>query len=333
MRLGLVWLALVACAHGNETFDAGNGGGDGEMGPAPVDAECGTLPCVAVYVAGSGNDASTGTRTMPLKTIAAGIAMAAQVNPPLDVYVQAGTYAETLQMKSGVTIYGGFDTTWTRVATATTEIDGASPAIPFDQISALTALDQVTVTSPNATAPSGSSVAIVVTSSSMIELRDVTVEPGTGAAGTDGVDGAIGAIGGGGGLGGDGVEHSGSIFCSSSPLPVGGAGGASSCGRTGGQGGSPGVNTGAGSTGGDGVVSAQSGGFGGASGQTGSPGAGGLAGGLGVAGTGGIQVGSFSGVMYQPAAGTNGTNGGDGNGGGGGVGSGGAGSVTVYGDK
>ncbi|MCV4691173.1 DUF1565 domain-containing protein, partial [Escherichia coli] len=73
-------------------------------------ATCGgnMLPCNAIYVSRSGNDAAAGTKMAPMKSIPAAIAKAAMSNPPAAVFVQSGTYPEQVAMKAAVTLFGGF---------------------------------------------------------------------------------------------------------------------------------------------------------------------------------------------------------------------------------
>ena len=319
-------LALAACAKGGNgaTVDA-TGGPLVDAGPdAP---SCNDLPCEAIYVARSGSDAAAGTKEAPLQTISGGIVKAAGSTPPLAVFVQSGMYTEQVIMKPGVTIYGGFDETWTQSPAVVTEIKGESPAVVFDQIATGTGLVNVTIKTVDATAPGASTYAVVITSSQMIELRDVVVEPGIAARGGDGGDGGAGANGGNGANGTPGCENSGG-FCSGCSHPRGAAGGTSSCGRTGGRGGDAGHGGGNGQAGFDGVGSPGSGGTPGpqGQGQNGTPGGTGGTGAAGAPGSnggGGLEVGMFHGAIYAPSNGASGTSGGHGNGGGGGGGGGG----------
>ena len=332
-------LALAACAHGKSGDDNGttDGGADAPAATQDSDDSCGGLPCDAIYVAPTGADTATGTRADPVKTIGAGITKAAMRMPAVGVYVQTGEYDETVAMKAGVDVFGGFDTAWMPTTSAATTIVGASTgAVTIDAITVATALHHVTVKSGDATSAGASSIAVLVTGSSKsITLDTVTVLPGAGMKGNDGVDGFTGAGGGNGGGGGAGQEHSGSVFCDSHTVPVGGAGGSSACGQTGGQGGNPGIGNGVGLGGGAGA-----GGTGGGGGGQSSQGAGicnnhamtagdGFAGGdaanggPGANGSPGQSAGIFSGAAYMTSDGTNGTYGGAGNGGGGGGGGGG----------
>ncbi|HEY5946824.1 MAG TPA: hypothetical protein VIV40_15080, partial [Kofleriaceae bacterium] len=72
--------ALTACAHGN----AGDVDAQSDTTIVTIDAQfCNNLPCDAIYVARSGNDAAAGTKTAPVKTINVGITKAAAASPPL----------------------------------------------------------------------------------------------------------------------------------------------------------------------------------------------------------------------------------------------------------
>jgi hypothetical protein len=315
----LVAISLVACAHGRDG-DAPDASVEPDAAIVIPGTSCDGLPCDALYVAPTGDDAAVGSKAAPMKTITAAITLAEIRH--FAVFVQAGTYEEAVAMHAGVSVYGGFDATWTRAASAVTEIVADAPAVTFDAIAMPTVLDHVTVRTHDATAEKPSAVAVVVTSSTMISLEGVTVLPGAGAAGANGVDGVAGGIGFAGGIGGKGVEHSSSIGCDNDRLPVGGTAGGSQCGRTGGAGGGPGVGDGAGAMGGPGI-GATSGGPGGASTKNGTVGGDGANGGNGTSGAGGAESGMFAGARYVPSSGGAGLPGANGNGGGGGGGGGG----------
>lgn len=322
MRLGvLVALSVAACASGNTASPDTSVPVDAYVMP---DSACGALPCEAIYVARSGNDTAIGDKTAPLKTIAAGITKASASTPPLAVFVKSGVYPEAIVMKPGVGIYGGFDDSWAQNPAVTTEIDApASPAVTIDNIMVDTVLVNVTVKSPDATAPGSSSYAIVVTGSKKIELRDVTVLPGIGANGTDGTDGSNGGNGTTGATGNPGVERSGGLFCDNNAVPTGGGGGTSTCGRTGGTGGQPGTGGNGGSMGGAGTGGTSGGPGAPGESQDGSVGGTGASGASGSSGAGGLEIGSFAGVSYMPSNGVTANGGTPGNGGGGGGGGGG----------
>ncbi|MGN6110365.1 MAG: hypothetical protein ACTHU0_35000 [Kofleriaceae bacterium] len=327
------------CA-GAQTCNGGAGWGtcqppspDDDPDPGFVDSNCDGIDgdlARAIFVSPAGNNSATCglVHTDPCQTISFGITRAVEAGRP-HVYVQAGTYTGSITMANGVSVFGGYNFNWRRQAYSaaghTVTISGGIPAVRFNGITAPTWLDNVVVRSSNATGASGSSVAVVITSSQAVELRGVLVEPGAGTAGLDGGNGNIGAGGGTGGTDIPGCENS-SGFCSSCSRPAGGLAGASSCGRPGGVGGQPGHGTGGGSPGGTGTIGtpggagASCGGSRSCGGQVGFDGA---IGQNGPNGSGGTNIGTFSGFTYVAANGTSGVDGGHGNGGGGGGGGGG----------
>ena len=321
MMRWLCLIALVGCASGKAASDVDGGPDIGPRVDAGSCGEPGQLPCNAVFVAKSGSDSANGTKLEPLKTISAAIAKAGTLSLP--VFVQAGTYNEAIVMSPGIDVYGGFDETWARNPAVTTAIEAASPAVRFDAIAVGTKLDGVTVKSDDAGTAGGSSIAIVVTGSQMIELVDVTVQPGIGADGADGGNGGNGT-GGQNGVGGQpGCEDSGGL-CASCGRPQGGGGGGAPCGGTdGGRGGNAGHGGSGGSAGAPGAGGTPGGN--GAPGESANGGGGGLAanGSNGALGTGGVEAGAFAGASYGPANGGAGGGGSNGNGGGGGGGGGG----------
>ncbi|MDQ3367789.1 MAG: DUF1565 domain-containing protein, partial [Myxococcota bacterium] len=238
MRLAIGFaVALAGCASSGQPgsdVDA-QPGGDGST-VRPDAGLCGGIdqvPCGGIYVAKSGNDTAPGTQLAPVKTIAAGIAKAGAAQLP-SVFVKAGIYDEQITMSPGITVIGGFDDAWAQNPATDTEIHGASPVVKFENLPVATALEGVIVKSADAVNVGESSFAITVEGSPMIELRDVTIEAGIGAAGLDGGSGVGGANGGPGSIGKAGVERSSGTFCDSRPVPTGGAGGTSACGRSGG---------------------------------------------------------------------------------------------------
>ncbi|HEU4612699.1 MAG TPA: hypothetical protein VFS15_11505, partial [Kofleriaceae bacterium] len=291
----------------------------------------------AIFVSPAGvNTATCGLDyNDPCQTIAFGISRAAATGRP-HVYLQAGTYSEAVTMANGISVFGGYNFNWKRRPYSETghnaTITAGIPAVRFNAITQPTRLDNLVVRSANATAAGTSSTAILVTSSQQIELRNVLVQPGSGAAGTNGSNGNVGAIGGPGGQGTPGCEDS-SFTCTSCSRPAGGTAGTSQCSRPGGVGGKPGHGGDGGDDGGNGTVAvscpggpgcggkgAECGGSRSCGGKVGLDGASGAAGGNGMAGG---SFGLFSGSTYIAANGGTGATGNPGNGGGGGGGGGG----------
>ncbi|HLL24510.1 MAG TPA: hypothetical protein VK427_20405, partial [Kofleriaceae bacterium] len=219
MRVAVVLaITLFGCASGGKSDNNPDAspGRDAVVIGSDAGTICGgpdQLPCEGVYVAPNGSDLAAGTKGAPLKTIASGIAKAGATGKK-NVFVRAGSYTEQVTMSPGITVYGGFDETWTVVANADTEIIGASPVIKFENIAVPTFLDRVTVKANDATTPGASSTAILAIASQGIELRGVTVQAGVGGDGIDGGNGTNSANGIAGTAGRAGCENSGG-FCAS----------------------------------------------------------------------------------------------------------------------
>jgi hypothetical protein len=226
MRGAVLSLVLAGCAAAGP--------------PDVVVPDCNGLPCDAIHVATDGNDLADGSPAAPLKSIHVAIVRASIATPKLAVFLRAGVYTESIEMAAGVSIYGGFDEGWRRDPAATTELVGDSPVVRFESIKLPTRLDGLTVRSRDAMDPGASSYAIVARASRDLELDDVVIEAGLGAAGTGGTEGGSGeAAGANGVIGQAGCEASGGL-CARCSRPPGGAGGFSFCGNHGGRGGDAG---------------------------------------------------------------------------------------------
>src|SRR5262245_20772354 len=127
-------IAVAVVVGGCANARIPGGPGDVDADPGPIGGDCNDLPCDEIYVRTTGSDSAPGTKEAPVKTIANGIAKAGQANPKKAVFVQTGTYAESIVMYAGVSVYGGFDDSWTVSSAAPTTIRGASPAVTFDHI-------------------------------------------------------------------------------------------------------------------------------------------------------------------------------------------------------
>jgi len=282
----------------------------------------------AVFVASDvGDDANPGTRPSPLRTIQAGIELAAAT--ARDVYVSKGLYPESLVLRSGVDVHGGYDQAdaWARAADHLTVIQGGARAVSADAVVAAT-LDLFIVQSDDATVPGGSSDAIWARGSTGIVLANLQLQVGSGAAGAAGAAGRRGTDGRRGYAGSPGCERSSALLCGFCGAPPPGMRGTSGCLGSGGDGGGAGLGPANGAYGASGS--------GGAPGGTpGSPGAGCHAGGDGGAGRDGIsgfdgrpgdaggEIGAFDASGYVPGVAESGGFGSDGMGGGGGGGGGG----------
>ncbi|MDH5761326.1 MAG: Ig-like domain-containing protein, partial [Gemmatimonadota bacterium] len=299
---------------------------DGLLSSAPDTIQVNVVTDLAtgVYASPSGNDSNDGTRASPLRTIAAAIALGESQGGG-DVYLAAGSYGESVTLRTGVSLYGGFDpATWLREPSSfVTHIDGGETAIRGSSLSEVR-VDGLTIRSSDATV--GSSIGIRLTGSSVVVVSNNVIVSRRGADGANGVRGTNGSSG---GMGSWGQEGS----CDDSTGGAGGAGGTSPNGRSGGAGGAGGysaANGSAGSAGGG--ASGGAGGAGGAWGAKGSIGSNGADGASGISGTrggGGGPIGLLTGTGYRPLDGLAGGNGTQGFGGGGGGGGGGQSGLLV----
>jgi hypothetical protein len=284
----------------------------------------GLAGCSVFVNAAGGSDLNEGLTTdEPVATIARGIEIASTFNPPRPVLVAAGTYGETVNLDSGVSLYGGYEpTTWERDVFANeTVIQGQEArTVIGNNLAEAVEVDGFTIEGASFTDGGQSTYAVWIrdTPEGLLKIDYCTIVAGTAGFGADGADGAAGEDGG----GGDNGLSNGN----------GGAGGTSGCGATGGNGGDgsgcPSTEGGDGAAGGD-PTTIGTGGAPGAS-QCGSDcddegtnASSGNAGSVGVNGDGGLTSGDTDGEfggdgLWTPPQGDLATRGNHGAGGGGG---------------
>ncbi|PID37901.1 MAG: hypothetical protein CSB49_08350, partial [Proteobacteria bacterium] len=205
----------------------------------------------AIYVSKGGVDTPTCGKNPAeaCKTITRGITRAATFTPPRSVRVAGGSYLESVDLVDEVSVYGGYNQTFTdgpAKETTTIEgklISGEAIAVQAANITTHTELAHVTIRAPDAESDSASSYGVLVGDSPGLVLSHLTIEAGKGGSGGAVGTGKPGAAGDPGGKGVDGV--------SALPLPLPlacgsaaagaagyyGEGGKSSCGQPGGNGG------------------------------------------------------------------------------------------------
>jgi hypothetical protein len=300
-----------------------------------------------VFVSPStGNDLYPGTRALPKATLADAIATAAAVSGE-NVYATVGTYHETLNVANGVSVYGGYNSSWSAATSGATiitggvdnSLGGSTEAAVADDITKPTVIRQVTLYPATPAEPGASSYGVRGDDAPGLLLKQVTILAAAGVPGANGLNGANGANGGGGTSGKTGKQGG-----------AGGIGGAGADGYNGGNGGAGWYATAAtgANSGGSGAVGAPGlpttddacgleGGAGGAGGNdtptAGGNGRPGEPGCIGADGTGGGQDNAdpASDDAWLSDSGTPGTNGTDGHGGGGGGGGGAHGACVVIG--
>lgn len=285
-----------------------------EPGGDLADSNCDGIDGVvsgAVFVSTTGDDASPGTRDAPKRTIRTAITVATP--EASDVYVARGIYAETLDVRNGVDVYGGYELDWGRLNTGVTRITGApGSGLPWGaqahEISAHTVLQRLTIAPRNLTGDSAFGLA--VNASPGLVLDEIVAIAPPGENGARGYDARIRA------RGAPGAYAS----CGAAPGDGGGLWGD----PKGGNGGAGGL--GAGAAGQRGWTAEGSGG--GAGGEAGAAGGGaGGAGWVGASGTAGADGpggagGTFLLGLWFTRSGEDGKSGSPGRGGGGGGGGG-----------
>jgi len=210
--------------------------------------------CRAVFVNGAvGSDLNEGLMPdEPVATIARGIEIAQTYQPPRMVLVAEGNYVETVNVNSGVSLYGGYDGgDWSRnVGGNLTEITATeNRAIIAQNLDQEVEIDGFTIYAQSYVDGGQTSYGVWVrdTPDGLFTLDYCVVEAGNGGLGADGEDGANGQDG------GNATSAGGNGTNGQSGVP--GMGGTSACNATGGNGGSgqacPATSGGDGSAGGD----------------------------------------------------------------------------------
>jgi hypothetical protein len=272
----------------------------------------------AIFVSPSGSDGNAGTMDHPKQTITAAITAAQSAGK--DVYADMGTYNETVTLVSGVSLYGGYDSTnkWQRAIGNESHIQsGENVGLVGNSLDLATTVQFFTITSAAGASGTGeSSTGVEILSSpGPVLLQGCTVAPGAGGSGIAPVAATVPQNG----NPGNG-QNGGTSSCGA----AGGPGGAAVTGPTGGNSGIQGSGpSGGGPGGGGGAGTGCCDPFGSAgNGTGGSPGGNGNNGSDTT--TAAAQIGTLqSSGSYVPASGAGGTSGTAASGGGGG-GSGGA---------
>jgi hypothetical protein len=287
--------------------------------------------CIYVSTVQGSDATGDGTRFNPMKTIAGAIQQAQSKGVPA-VCLSGENYYESVQVVSGISIYGGFDQNdpdfkFRRSPNATTTVFAQGVVFNAPQIDQDTHIEGITIDAASLTM-AGSSTYGVRLGGGMAQLfvRYNIINVSAGQNGTAGTDGST--------LPQNTPANNGGTGCQGTNCGAGGL--QPNCTEFGGKGGDGGYNNGNGQSGFAGSGNA-SGGSGGTATQAcysksppGGPGQAGTDASQGTPGNGGANLGAIASGLYQPAAGGNGMTGGNGKGGGGG-GGGGGGSCTLAG--
>ncbi len=192
----------------------------------------------SIFVAKNGDDTAPGTVDSPMLTLKAAIARAASENIS-SVLVATGVYAEQVELRAGVSLYGAYSSDFRQRSTvlfdtvilptsASDALPGALNALALG--GAATVVDGFSVYGPTNRNPGGSSYAVYIRDTGdVLRLGNNRVLAGDGGKGNRGGDGQPGQDGEPGKVGVD-AHDIGTRECKQGHQTVGGAGGKKSCG-------------------------------------------------------------------------------------------------------
>jgi hypothetical protein len=210
-------------------------------GDAWVDANCDGVDGEienAVFVAKNGDDGAAGFFSQPLRSVQAGLDLAAGLGLR-DVYVATGVYEEPVRLTAGVHVYGGYSADFRVRDTVLYEtvIFGSAPspeapaAVIADGVVGAATFDGFTVYGGYADDPGESSVALLLSDcDDGLVVRGCRVIAGHGGDGLRGVDGGDGS-GGSAGEPGLAAYDVGVNPCTEAHHNAGGTGGVNACGE------------------------------------------------------------------------------------------------------
>ncbi len=159
------------------------------------------------YVAADGDDTGPGSPNRPLRTISRGIELAAasqqSAAPRPDVYVATGTYTETVHLRDGVLLHGGYrrdflarDTTGFEVivvAPANTDALGGAALVADGVGQHKSLVEGMQLRGFDASGAGQPALGVYVSNpGSGLTLRELRIRPGKPSAGTDGNPGQAG---------------------------------------------------------------------------------------------------------------------------------------------
>ncbi len=183
----------------------GDSGADSDAGTPTVDAapppncDQSKLPtqdaCVINEAAGvfvsatHGSLAGDGSMAKPMSSLAAGIAAAKSSHKR--VYACAETYAESISLQDGVSVFGYFDcgNGWSVGAAHAKVAPSTSPAAKASNITNPTRVEAVDIVAPDFSTSSQSSIGLIVDASPALTIIHATIHAGTGGKGDDGTNG------------------------------------------------------------------------------------------------------------------------------------------------
>ena len=141
---------------------------------------------LGVFVSPSGDDATTGTKAKPVKTIGKALELAAVRKLPR-LYVCAGTYAENVAITAQVSLYGGLSCEWAPANARPKIAPPTGVALHVTKVAAaVLVVDADVVGSADAAVPGDSAIAAFVSESTNVAFRRVNLTAGNATAGAKG---------------------------------------------------------------------------------------------------------------------------------------------------
>lgn len=185
------------CSYSDEGGTTTDGGGaDADSGVVvppgcdltkdPKDAPACIDNGVGIFVAPTGNDSSSGSKELPVKTIGKGVQLAASRGLPR-VYVCEGTYDSAVEIKSAVGIHGGLSCAWQFTGAKPKIAPPTGPAVRVTKVSgAVVIADVEAFGSADANVPGDSAIGAFVSESTDVTFRGTTLSTGNAVAGAKG---------------------------------------------------------------------------------------------------------------------------------------------------
>lgn len=162
----------------------------------------------SLFVTLAGEDSATcGSRSFPCRTIKRAIERAALGSEIDHVYVATGTYAESLELRPGITVEGGVsvfgstgDFEWTLACSHEDKVvvagaEGADQTVLAEDLSGEARLTNLTIETPASEVAESSYGVKALGASTKLVLTNVEVLPGSGGDGADGGEGDAGDAG------------------------------------------------------------------------------------------------------------------------------------------
>lgn len=176
---------------------ADGGGGDAEGGvvvpptcdltkPAKDSPDC-VDDGVGIFASPAGDDTAPGTKLKPVRSITKAVALAAASTKPR-VYLCAGTYNDSVEVKTPISIFGGFTCTppgdWKNTGAGVTW-NATKPdfALRISGLGSKVFVDDVEIDAKDGTAPGDSSIGVFIADSAEVAFERVVINAGKGIGG------------------------------------------------------------------------------------------------------------------------------------------------------